>query len=312
MRRLLLSLSLIRQVAWRHTLGALLMSLGALWAVVEATSYFAPLVVPKIQELWWAFLVLGVACGLHRGWPRLTVQCPIAGTDVLVRIAVGDLLCSEADIVLSSNTTFDTAVEDGTIDSGSLQGQFTVRHFASRVAHLDAALDRSLAGVEATEMSATDKPFGKKKVFPVGTVATVELPNRRAYFVAIAKLNAYRVASSSDENVLICLPALWDHIRTKGASAPLAIPVLGTGYSRGIQLTRNEMIREIARSFVAATLEGRFVPELTIVVSAGDVARGWANIQECADFLRYECKYSTGHRRGGGRPVGKALGGGPS
>ena len=69
------------------------------------------------------------------------------------------------------------------------------------------------------------------------------------------------------------------------------MPVLGTGFSR-IQETREEVLREIVQSFVAACSEWVFCEKLTIVISPSDAAMHNISIEEIGSYLTHVCRYT--------------------
>ena len=173
------------------------------------------------RELWWIFPIVGGSVGLWRAWPRLAVQSDIGGTDASIEIHVGDLLKQDGIVVVAAPTTFDTAIEDGTIDEKSAQGQYT-RLFCDSLENLDRQIEASLKEIEFVERDLADNPYGRRRQYPVGTVASVKFKDKRAYFVAIATLNSHRNAFATRHELLDTLPALWENVRTRGAWIPFA------------------------------------------------------------------------------------------
>ena len=241
------------------------------------------------RELWWIFPIVGGSVGLWRAWPRLAVQSDIGGTDASIEIHVGDLFKQDGIVVVAAPTTFDTAIEDGTIDEKSAQGQYT-RLFCDSLENLDRQIEASLKGIEFVERDLADKPYGRRRQYPVGTVASVKFKDKRAYFVAIATLNSHRNAFATRHELLDTLPALWENVRTRGGMDPICVPVLGSGFSR-LNATREELVREIIKSFVAATHVGRFCERLTIVISPKDFREKSIDLKSLGRFLDHECMY---------------------
>lgn len=279
-----------RSVPYRRLVTAFVEGIGALWIIVEAYAFFgAPEKVAAIRGAWWAFLLAGGAVGLWRARPRLRLTRRISGTDADLTVRVGDVFDTTGDIIVGTNTTFDTALYDGTIHPRSIQGRFTLDE--TSVDALDRDIDHALARVEPVrELAATDKPFGRTTQYPIGTVATVRGRTRRAHFVAIATFGAQRVANSTTEDILAALPAIWEHVRSHGDMDDIVIPVLGSGFSR-VRATRGELIAEIIRSFVAAAREGRFCEHLTIVIWTEDFAAGRVKLQTLERILDHECNF---------------------
>ena len=294
-----------RYLSVKMLLSSLLQGLGVLWVAVEAVSFFSPNTSDALRELWWGFLVGGGTWGVYRAWPRQWVRSRVSGTDTWVEIRVCDLFAKEGAVVVGSNTTFDTSIEDETISESSIQGQFTRRCFES-VSVLDEQLTMSLNGVGYEECG-DDKGYGKQRRYSIGTVASVRSGGRSAYFVAIACLNAERVAATTREDVLNALPLLWEFIRENGALESLSCPILGSGFSR-ISTPREELIREIVKSFVVATRTGKVSEYLTIAVSTADFRHGSVDLDALGRFLEHECTYvSERGEGGGGDTVGRGV-----
>lgn len=261
---------------------------GALWLSVEITAFFSEPMAQKIPPFWWAFLATGAIVGLLRAWPRVSVSCRIRGTDCHIDLRICDMLGQSGSYIIGSNTTFDTSLEDKTISERSVQGQFTKRFFPS-LSQLNRELADSLAGVESTELSAIEKPYGKRTRYEIGSVAMVRYDRGIAYFLAVANLNANRVASASRQDVLDALPKLWEFIRTRGSIEPICSPILGTGFSR-TNATRDDIAREMIRSFVAACQAGRFSERLTIAIAPADYRAGTVDFPALVRFLENACE----------------------
>ena len=295
-------LAAIRNLSAGVFFSSFLRSLGALWIVVEAGNFFSPKFGSITRDRWWAFLIAVAILGLWQALPRLSVKSRVSGTDALVEIRVCDVLSLEGALVVGSNTTFDTSIEDGTISTLSVQGQFTRRFFDS-VNELDRQINDSLENTPFGNRT-EDKPYGKRREYAIGTVASVSSSGKRAYMVAISSLNSNRVASTNrDEDVLDALPCLWEFVRSKGGLDPLCCPILGSGFSR-VKAPREQLIREIIKSFVAASRVGKFCEHLTIAVSPEDFQRRHINLGALGRFLEHECIYASWQAPGLADPRG--------
>lgn len=295
-------LAAIRNLSAGSLVSSLFHSLGVLWLIVEPGGFFFPQFGSMAQDRWWVFLILGGVSGLWRAWPRLAVQSRVSDTDALVEIRVCDVLSLEGALVVGSNTTFDTSIEDGTISVASVQGQFTRRFFDS-VNALNRKIDRSLENTQFENRTEEDKPYGKRREYAIGTVASVSSLSKQAYMVAIASLNSHRVASTNREDVLNALPCLWEFIQSKGGLDPLCCPILGSGFSR-VKAPREELIRELVKSFVAASRVGKFCEHLTIAISPEDFRRGNIDLDALGRFLEHECTYASWQAPGPAAPRG--------
>jgi len=71
----------------------------------------------------------------------------------------------------------------------------------------------------------------------------------------------------------------------------LRVPVLGTGLGKLLE-TRQEIVREILRSFIAACSSNRFCDEFTLVISVKDFIEHEIDLNELGEFLKYLTTYT--------------------
>lgn len=280
----------IRSVFSTEAVTALLSSFGALWLVVEVTSfYFEETAIPDwLRHKWWLFAIGGIIIALCRCRPRTSVEHKLNGRDVTVAIGVGDLFRFPGALIIGGNTTFDTQISPRMISEKSVQGAFTRKYYADEL-QLDNEISLGLPSASAETLAGQRQ--GKYIRYPLGTVVRLNPKGRTAYLVAIADINEHGVAQSSFERLQVALAELWLFVGSRGLKEPLIMPVLGTGFSR-LPQTREEVIREIVKSFVAACSERVFTDRLTIVVSPTDMAQHRVPLVELGAFLRHTCVYA--------------------
>ncbi|MCY3788845.1 MAG: DUF6430 domain-containing protein [Gemmatimonadetes bacterium] len=269
---------------------SLLESLGVLWLIIESSSFFSTSFENNVKPYWWLFLLGGGVLGLYRALPKPTVSSSIRGTDSSIELRITDMFRVPAAFVIPCNRTFDTSLEDGIISPKSTQGQFTKLFFSDSRNELDRQICMSVDNTKGTTLNSNNKSYGKQIEFPVGTVAAVSSSGQIAYLVAIGSLNKYKRVSASTQDILDALPATWEFIRTRGELGPLCCPILGSGFSR-VAATREELIREIIKSFVSACRAGRFCEKLTIAIAPSDFKSGSVNLETLRRFLEHECLY---------------------
>lgn len=280
---------------------------GVISLSTEVASFFFPTAQFVALGKSHGTLILGLALviGLYRAWPQLSKSVRLNNTDVDICVKVGDLLEEQDVLVIGSNTTFDTALHDRTIDAASIQGQFTKRWFP-KDEELQQQLKDGLTRTTAVRrISREEKSYGNLDEYELGTVAPVSCGEKEAYFVAISRLNEHRVASVNSEEFLDSLGRMWEGIRTRGQYKPICLPVLGSGFSR-VQMSRQDLIREIVKSFIAATSEAKFTERLTLVLAIGDLRERKISFRETCEFLEYAAKFSA-TRPNNQRPIGTPL-----
>ena len=283
--------------------------------LIQITDYFFsnPEWTAFVKSCWWLVCSAALLLSAHRIYSKRSVEARIGGTDVVVEIRIGNVLKQKGAVVVGSNTTFDTSLEDKIISRTSVQGQFTER-YCPNVVELDHKLGQALKSIPSTNRTKTDKPYGKVKAYEFGTVAPIEISGRKAYFVVIARLNSDRAASSTVDEFLDALPNIWNGIRERGGMEPLACPILGSGYSR-LNFTRSQLVQVIIRSFVVASLEGKLTEKLSIVIhpkdftqNARDPGQNDLNLEVLHRFLEYECWHAQFLRTSGSPPsTGRPL-----
>lgn len=283
---------------------AVLSSFGTLWLFVEITAFFFESTsIPQwLIDHWWMFAILGVLTAVLRCRPKTAVAQKLNGRDVTVEIAIGDVFSFDGALIVGSNTTFDTRISPTLIAANSVQGAFTRRYFADE-ATLDVEIAAGLDAGKAQQLPG--KRQGKSDRYPIGTVVRLNPKGRTAYFVAIADINEHGVAEGSFEKLRISLAELWVYVGSRGLKERLIMPVLGTGFSR-LPQPREQVVREIVKSFVAACSERAFADRLTIVLSPKDVVEHRLSIHELGAFLEHVCFYtefSSGAQRALGSPV---------
>lgn len=273
-----------------HTGSSLLSSFGALWLLVEITRFFfANTKVPDvIRSLWYVFGLIGLLIALYLCRPHLCISHRLNCRDVVIQIAIGDVFAYPGALIVGSNSTFDTRISRELISEQSVQGVFTKRYYGDEM-QLDAEISVALGSEKGTPING--RRVGKAVAYPMGTVVRLNPRERTAYFLAIADINSHGVASGTFDGLKDALAKLWQFVGSRGLKDELVMPVLGTGFSR-LSQTREEIVRETVRSFVAACAERTFCSKLTIVLSPRDVEEHHISLDELGQFVRHVCVYS--------------------
>lgn len=223
-------------------------------------------------------LIITVAT--RRPVSRISYKTP--KRDFSIEVVIGDLLETKcSNVVISTNTTFDTDMASGLISPDSLQGQLAFRYFNSNTAEMDRQISESLKGVECF-----DHPSGRgrKKRYPIGTIAKLQAHGKTFFFIAMSELNEDGNARSSVRMVDDAVEALWVYIAERGELADVAMPIIGTGRGR-IQLSRTKMIERLAQSFAHASTERVFSNRLVIYIHPSDATQHAVNLFEIRDYL---------------------------
>ena len=213
--------------------------------------------------------------------PITRVSYKVPGRDYVVEVRIGDIFAGTNDVVVSTNTTFDTSMANGLIATDSLQGQVATRFFQSNTDEIDKQLHADLVGANGTPRA--DAP-GKNVEYPIGTVARVKGHGRTFYFLAMSRLNAQGTASTSIREVEDALSSLWSFILTHGELKNLSVPLMGTGRGR-TGYPRKKMSERMAQSFADGSKDRVFSNRLSIVIRPEDAENFGVNLYQIRDYL---------------------------
>lgn len=278
-------------LSWKM-LTSVLSSFGSLWIFVSILNFFLKTDFSSwLQTQWWLFLVSGCLIGVIRSWPHLSYRCRLKDRDIQIEIKVADLFRQQGAWIIGTNTTFDTEVSSTMISKETLQGQFTTC-FYSDWKDLDKQVNAELENRPPLD-ELNDNRQGKIKRYPLGeTIIIRPSVDRLAYLVAIADINKHGNASGTLDGLRQALAGLWDFIITQADQCDLVVPILGTGRTR-LPQTREEIMVEIIRSFIAASTESTFCPKLTVVIHPSDVLKYGINLQNLKNYLWVVCNFNN-------------------
>jgi len=280
----------LKLISFRNLFSSILQSFGALWLIIKVGDYFFGNFewVNKIPDYWYIFLLAGITIGFFRACPRLKICENIAGTDVDIEVKIKDIFSSNNAIIAGCNTTFDISVKEGIISEECIQGQYLTRYF-KKESELEEEIKQELNKLHPLNIIEREKKqLGNFKEYEIGTTVVVG-KKRKAYLVAITKLNIHFNAEIDDESFLFdALPKMWIEIRSKGNMESLDCPILGSGRAR-LKRNRQQILFELIKSFIVATRDGKLTERITFYISYDDFKKGRINMKELKNFLKYEC-----------------------
>jgi hypothetical protein len=262
--------------------GKLLAALGVLYLFVEIADFFQVYKQDQYGHFGIFMLVaLSVLWVLTTRRPVSRVRYKVPKKDLSFEVVIGDLFERPGELVISSNSTFDTDMSAGLIAPDSLQGQLAAKFFGGQTADIDRQIELSLKN---EPFETNERRPGKKKEYPIGTVARVSAHGRNFYLVAMAHLNENGTAYSDVKMLDEALERLWPNMAKKAELGDMVIPAMGTGRGR-VPLPRKKVIEKIAQSFAYASAENAFSNRLVIVVRPQDAEKFAINLFEVRDFL---------------------------
>ncbi|WP_321004115.1 macro domain-containing protein [Eisenbergiella porci] len=220
----------------------------------------------------------------------LNYTATIKDTGIKVSLSIGSLFWAKANsFVISTNTTFDTRMDNEFISETSVQGQFQLKYFKNNLQSLDKLLDEGLEGVLPIHLN---RKVSKCDQYPVGTVSKVNYKKKHYYFTAIADINEKgKTVNTSVENVKKCLLGTWEFISQKGHVEDLAIPVIGTGRAGIPNLSIEKAIMEMIYSIVDYSRTKKISNHFYIRIHPSDIKKNSIDMGELNVFLQCMCNY---------------------
>src|ERR1700722_10465867 len=253
---------------WKYALwrkdswGTVLSAMGFIYLVINLldTFGFFPKTEYKKSEIM-VVLLAAIGWNLSQRIPLNRFSYKVPKKDFGYEVRIYDIFDLPGEIVVSSNTTFDTDMASGLIHPNSMQGQFATKMFGSRTEEIDKQINESLKGVPFETVT---RSRGKTKEYPMGTIAKVHTHGKNFYFVAMSHMNEHGNAVSSLRDIDTALESLWKYMSEKGELGDLVVPLMGTGRGR-VEMPRKKMVERIAQSFADASRLKIFSNKLVIV-----------------------------------------------
>ena len=273
---------------WRYALfsgeaiGKFFAVLGILYLCVDLADAFNVYKKDRHSIYGLIFLValaLGYVLSTRRPLSRIRYKIP--QKDFAIEVLIGDLFKVSGEVIISTNSTFDTDMSSGLIAVTSLQGQLATNYFNGQTAEIDRQIEQSLSREQFT---INERRPGKKKQYPIGTVARVSAHNKNFYLVAMSHMDESGNASSDLKMIDEALEKLWVNLASKGEVGDIVMPLIGTGRGR-VAYPRKKMIERIAQSFADACNQRAFSNKLVIVVRPEDASEFSLNLFQVRDYL---------------------------
>jgi hypothetical protein len=279
----------------------LLAVIGALWLLVEVVDFFFPSAGTWCRTNWPYLSAVVPVVTLVMQRPLISISQQLTGRDVQIEIRIGDLLAMPGDLIITTNTTYDT--DPAFISETSVQGQFTKRFYGANIQHLNLDIVNALAGVNCETLNGNRK--GKSNRYPIGTVAKVSQNQRTFYLLASVHMNEHgNCDPATFEQVKVSLANLWAEIGCRGERGHLVMGIIGTGRGR-LNVCRMDVAREIVKSYIAACSECTFSDGLTLMIHPSDYRKNNMNLRALGEFVRHECLYADlDGANGNGRGTG--------
>lgn len=265
---------------------SILAFLGAVVTVNDIFSFFK-IDIPQIIII--ISLIVGTIVILLINKPKKEYVFNIKDRDIKIILKIGDILKEKFAIVVPTNTTFDTKMDNDFISIKSVQGQVQDKYFKNNISTLDCLMEKELENIPFIEL--TDRKDTKNKKYEIGTTVEINQNGKRFYFLADSDINIKgQTINPSTMNITDALSRLWQHIGEFGHVEPIAIPIIGTG-RMGIVSSREEIFKNIIFSFVANNTTKKIATELIVYIRKEDIKKYNIDVNELIEYMKYTCKY---------------------
>lgn len=198
-------------------------------------------------------------------------------------------------IVIPTNTTFDTTMNNDFISEKSIQGQFQKKFYGVDFAELDKALQYSLDEQYPNEyIELDDRKQTKRKRYSIGTVAKVTKEKTHYYFLAVADISkSGRPENVTMQNLTQALVNLWNYLSKEGHSESVAIPVIGTGRAGLKDGNIEDVVHETIFSFALAMQEEFVAKGLTVCIYPPTLRNANVTWDDLCNYLKLQCCFAT-------------------
>lgn len=156
------------------------------------------------------------------------------------------------NIVIPVNRCFDVHVDNRIVSAQTLHGIALQRLYASgkySEESLITKIQQLLSRVEYENVSRKDKPEGRCRRYPPGTVAVLPGNENVYYFFwALSTFDANMTASTTMQEFTIAVQKLIEACYEKSAGFPVVMPLVGTGLSR-TKTDQQDVLKYLVNAF---------------------------------------------------------------
>lgn len=245
--------------------------LGFAWVFVQMLDFFWGAYLPwlKTNTTFLSVFVISMAYSIVVKYPPRRLRVKISGTEAYLTLKYGDILTCSGHIAVTTSNFFNTASD--LVARGSVLGQVIDKFFDNDPEKIEEKLSAALVNIDS---EVTTVSRGKKRSYPVGTVAGIEIEKERRLFLMaitlIREIDGNEEIHADISHVHRAINNLWDKASIETDNGVLNIVPFGAGISR--VFNRNvESVLYIAQSFIDRSKKRRPCAELVLFVQPKDI-----------------------------------------
>lgn len=220
----------------------------------------------------------------------------IGSRDTIISLKLANLLSiKHSAIVIPTNTTFDTIMDDEFISVKSIQGQFQKKYYGYNFSELNNSIKSSLDQFYANSFIVLqNRTKTNKKRYDIGTVAKVTQRGQHFYFLAVADVSPTgKPENVTMQNMTKALVGLWDFLSKEGHNEPITIPVIGTGRGGLQDGTLEDVVHESVFSFITKTQDEFVSKKMTVCIYPQSLSDANVTWEDLCDYLQWQCKFNN-------------------
>lgn len=228
----------------------------------------------------------------------------INGTNLSIEISLCNFFRQDGLKIIHVTDTFDTDHSlEGLIDSKTLHGQFLDMH-RNKIEEIDHKIDNGLKRCTKTKKNSLP---AKKYIYPIGTVAMVNVDNEHYALAAYSRMQPDKHAQMPQNQMEYneFLVNMWNNLAHQATTEETVnVVVFGEGLNRmPAVFTKQKKIEDIIRSYILCSLEGVSYKKLRICLKCNKKE----NIREFDKLQYLQYIYDSYNVSSGGNPVGKVI-----
>jgi len=244
-------------------------SLGVVWMLFEAYMSFTE---STSIVTYWQYIFISATVGLiwvlidgffKTGYLRKMTTITSNGFDTNIVVKFGDLFKEDGWKAIAVNDFFDSQVDEKHISSNTLHGYTLKTYWGGNINEWDSQVASDLSAITSETKRRTS---GKKKLYPIGTTASVSKGSMKMLFVALTHTDINNLETKSDTvDLNHAIRGLLTKARTVCANEPLNIPLMGSGLSR-IGIKNNILVDLILTAIFEETKQSKITNEIRIIL----------------------------------------------
>ena len=235
---------------------------GILWAIVESFGYFFEDNKPEGFYWYGAMVIVSVVSGLWKCWPRNRIVLKIPASDSSMEINFGDIFEGNGVVVIPVNEYFDGCLGDH-VSENTLHGLFIKKILGGQSATF---FDLTSKALESFNEEHVQSKSGREMKYPIGTVACVDVNDKRFLLAALSRTNTKtQKASATVHELWDCLAGIWDGARNFSNGDCVKLPLVGSGQS-GVGLPAKNLVEVIVTSFLYYTKKQKIADRVILVL----------------------------------------------